>query len=343
MRNNFHYGFGTRLTAVVLTLLMVLSLGGFVLRGEGADEPLIFDESYGTPVPEDTAAPEATEVPAESTDAPEAVPPAAETETPAPEATEEPAQDTPVPEETAVPEADSGTDTNTTTSEPEATPDPQMTPAPEAEPTAAPEGDTPADEAALMDEPLMVSEYSGITITLTANKPPVSGESVTYTLSIENKGSLDVTIGSNYSIQRLGTSNSEGSISTKANCTPTFDTAAERDFISKVSDNQIDFKENTILEPGDKVSVNMTLKKAPGDLAIIKFKVRGFFGSEQQYIVFSHASEITAEKSAGIPDGAVTGAVSTAPAPGGGGGEDEHCGVTIIYHLNNGDSDDPYI
>lgn len=135
MRNNFHYGFGTRLTAVVLTMLMVLSLGGFVLRdtGMGVDEPMVFDESYGTP------APEATEVPAESTPAPEATEAPAEdtpvpADTPAPEATEMPAEATPIPE------TDSGTDTdtNTDTSEPETTADPQDTP--------APEGDTPADE-----------------------------------------------------------------------------------------------------------------------------------------------------------------------------------------------------
>lgn len=133
MRNNFHYGFGTRLTAVILTLLMVLSLGGFVLRdtGMGVDEPMIFDESYGTP------APEATEVPAEATEAP--------AETAAPEATNAPAEDTPAPEATEapaeatpVPETDSGTDTNINTSEPEPTADPQDTP--------APEGDMPADE-----------------------------------------------------------------------------------------------------------------------------------------------------------------------------------------------------
>ena len=78
MRNNFHYGFGARLTAVILTLLMILSVSGLTLRGQGGDGPEIFPESYGTPVPEETAAPEATEEPAEST------------ETPVPEATETP-------------------------------------------------------------------------------------------------------------------------------------------------------------------------------------------------------------------------------------------------------------
>ena len=178
MRNNFHYGFDTRLTAVILTLLMVLSLGGFVLRdtGMGVDEPMVFDESYGTP------APEATEVPAEATEAP--------AETAAPEATEAPAEDTPAPEATEapaeatpIPETDSGTDTNTDTSEPETTADPQMTPAPETEATAAPEGDTPANEA-MADGPATIAA-----VTLSANLAFDSkGEDgkYTYTLTLNN-------------------------------------------------------------------------------------------------------------------------------------------------------------
>ena len=146
MRNNFHYGFGARLTAVILTLLMILSVSGLTLRdtGMGVDEPMIFDESYGTPVPE------ATEAPAAETAAPEATDAPAE-DTPVPEVTEAPA------EATEVPETDSGTDTNTTTSEPETTAGPQDTLAPEAEATAAPEGDMPAD-GPQMDEIMPIAE-----------------------------------------------------------------------------------------------------------------------------------------------------------------------------------------
>lgn len=187
MRNNFHYGFGTRLTAVILTLLMVLSLGGFTLRGQGVDEPMIFDESYGTPAPEatelpvETAAPEATEEPAEPTDAPEALPPA-------PEVTDAPAEDTPVPEATEapaeatpVPETDSGMDTNMNTSEPETTADPQMAPALEGETTAAPEGDTPADE-------IRMDGLAPIAVEAAVLKITISGTAPNYTLIAENVG-----------------------------------------------------------------------------------------------------------------------------------------------------------
>ena len=175
MRNNFHYGFGTRLTAVVLTMLMVLSLGGFVLRGQGVDGPEIFTESYGTPVPAETAAPEAT---AEPTDAPEALPPA-------PVATDAPAEETPVPEatETPVPETDSGTDTNTDTdtSEPAPTADPQNTPAPETEATAAPEGDVPADGPQMDEAAPIAGETAVLKIT-------ISGTAPSYMLVAENIG-----------------------------------------------------------------------------------------------------------------------------------------------------------
>lgn len=172
MRNNFHYGFGARLTAVVLTMLMVLSLSGLTLRDEGmgVDEPVIFDESYGTP------APEATELPAESTPAQEATEAPAEdtpvpADTPAPETTEAPAEATPVPE------TDSGTDTdtNTDTSEPETTADPQDTP--------APEGDTPADMS-LTDGPATIAA-SKLSANLAFNSKGTDGK-YTYTLTLNN-------------------------------------------------------------------------------------------------------------------------------------------------------------
>lgn len=273
MRNNFHYGFGTRLTAVILTFLMVLSLGGFVLRGAGAGEPEVFPESYGTPVPAETAAPEATEEPAEVTAAPAETTPVPETETPAPEETEAPA------EATEVPETDSGTDTNVNTSEPEATADPQMTPAPETEPTAAPEGDTPAD-GPLMDEPAPI-DGGGLKITLKVDRGEIIGNTYNYTLTITR---TEGTLSGSAEVQ-FESKAADGSM---GNCQ------------AKAGDVLVDGLDSGYSKSGNGVDITkadfstVVIKltaDASGSLPNFKIKLKGFYSSNVDLLCTDSGSE----------------------------------------------------
>ncbi len=322
MRNNFHYGFGARLTAVILTLLMVLSVSGLTLRSEGADGPTIFEESSGTFVPEDApetlpSAPEATEVPAESTDAPEATePPAADT--PAPEMTEAPIEATPVPE------TDSGTDTNVNTSEPEITADPQMTP--------VPEGDMPADEVQ-MDEPAP-AEASDHTLKVTLTK---DAEKNQYTLTIENTGAA-YTDFNNLQVQF-----ESKDVTTNSNCeVEAVSATIDGKTIDAISGKQtID-----ITEDFRTIEIKLVIKENPSDGKPPAFRVKlhnGFLGDNANLLYTDSNGVVTVSsyaKKGGYPTGLTKGNSDTPGTPSGGGDDGEHCDVHITYHLNDDSGND---
>ncbi len=308
MRNNFHYGFGTRLTAVILTLLMVLSLGGFVLRdtGMGVDEPMIFDESYGTTAPEATeVTAETTEAPAE-TAAPEATAAPAE-ETPAPEATEAPAEATPIPE------TDSGTDTNTDTSEPEPTADPQMIPASEGEAT---------------DEPMTIAAEDPV-VSLKIERTGVSEGIYTYVLTVTNLKNDSSALNGKPQIEFVKDDNS-----------------GEEDFKDKGLNCraegkswQVDGGESNAVKQADIYSIDIDqfnatavitfTASAGGEYPVFGLKLRNFLNGNIKLKCTDSAEGLTPELLGTKPSGLgeYTGSVSDT-------GDTEDKGIGVVYHLN---------
>ncbi len=348
MKNRGSYRFGMRLTAVLLTILMVLSLSGAALQSGSSDtaDPGMGEQSAGVEnelLSEDTAAPvpapEETAVPSavpEETAAPSTVP---ETAEPSPEESDEgeiSGGGTPVPE-TADP-APTG----------EGTPEPvQPAPEPSAEPTEVPVPPAATEPSLnwLQEEALGAEERavpSGGQRSFSVRIDKAEGR---YTLTITNTG---IAV-SNLEIQfeSAGTyRNKEGLAS---NCQGTVVSASSETAVLRVS-KQGDHKVAVTQFPSESVVAIVLITEPAVEQGSVCFgvKLRQFLDHENTSLV------ITDDRSASLdvdmdrktaPDGKIpegldivqgtsepavpSPSVSPGPEPG-----DEYGAYNIVYHLN---------